>query len=368
MDETKNNQRIWQVSFLKGIAIIMVVLVHSAQPFKVHGLEFMQMGCQIFFVLSGFTLALSYDKNYTGYKSFLQHRYIKLLPGYSMTICLGLILSGISILLFKKNITGIDTNPADIIINLIMIHGLFPTIANNHVVRGGWFVGTIVLLYITFPLLIKLFKNKFKDNKLTYFNVVFLFIFINCVIAIILKITFDYTIENNSFEYFSVVNQLPCFILGIVLYNLRDRINYNKEKLLLMVLFLLSISIVIFYTEYTFSFVLLPGIFSIFTIYLFVLLRKFTDKISKNIIVKSISQIGDISFPIYLIHSFIVYDAIYFVKKAYHYINKGGDTLILYLILLPFIFISVVFAGNMYNGMIKKVSSLILINKNIHNL
>ncbi len=361
MDNTKNNQRIWQVSFLRGIAIIMVVLVHSAQPFKIHGLEFMQMGCQIFFVLSGFTLALSYDKHYTDYKSFLQHRYTRLLPGYAMTICLGLIVSGISTLLFKKNITGIDTNLADIIINLFMIHGLFPTKANNRVVRGGWFVGTIVLLYVTFPFFMKLFKNK-KDNKLTNFNIVFLFIFINCVIAVILKTTLDYTIENNSFEYFSVVNQLPSFILGIVLYNFKDRIDYNKEKLLLMI-FLLGISIIVFYIEYTFSFVLLPGIFSIFTIYLFVLLRKLPDNTSNNIIVKSISKIGDISFPIYLIHSFIVYDAIYFVKKAYQYINRGEDTLILYFILLPFIFISAVFAGNVYNVIIKKVSSLILINE-----
>ena len=345
MNEIKSNQRIWQVSFLKGIAIIMVVLVHSAQPFKVHGLEFMQMGCQIFFVLSGFTLALSYDKHYTNYKSFLQHRYIRLLPGYAMTICLGGIVSGISILLFNKNISGIDINLVDIIINLIMIHGLFPTNANNHVVRGGWFVGTIVLLYIIFPLLIKLFKNENRDKLITNFSFVLLFIFINIVIALIIKVTLGYTIENNSYEYFSIVNQLPCFILGIVLYNLKDRINYNK-KILLLILFLLGISIVIFYNECTFSFVLLPGIFSFFTIYLFILLRKFPDNVSNNIVVKSISKIGEISFPIYLIHSFIVYDAIYFVKKAYNYINKGGNTLILYLILLPFIFISVVLAGS----------------------
>ena len=363
MIETKNNQRIWQVSFLKGIAIIMVVLVHSAQPFKVHGLEFMQMGCQVFFVLSGFTLALSYDKHYTDYKSFLLHRYIRLVPGYIMTIFLGLIVSGISILLFKKNITGIDTNLVDVIINLIMIHGLFPTQANNHVVRGGWFVGTMVLLYMIFPLFMKLLPKKKNSTSIWVIVLFFFIVLINCVVTLLLKLNLNFFIENNSYAYFSIFNQLPCFLLGIVLYHLWQRDDYNGVIMLLMIILGVGISIILFYTNTIFSFVLLPSVFGAFVINVFLLLKKCQKNTSKNVIIKLISEIGDISFPIYLIHSFIVYDAMYFVKKAILYINRGGDMKLLYHILLPFVLMSVVWAGYFYNCMIKKVSSMMPNNK-----
>lgn len=50
------------VDIFKGIAIIMVILVHSAQTFELPGginyiPRFGQMGCQIFFLLSSFTMA-----------------------------------------------------------------------------------------------------------------------------------------------------------------------------------------------------------------------------------------------------------------------------------------------------------------------
>lgn len=53
------------VDIFKGIAIIMVILVHSAQTFELpkginYILNFGQMGCQIFFLLSSFTMIYNF--------------------------------------------------------------------------------------------------------------------------------------------------------------------------------------------------------------------------------------------------------------------------------------------------------------------
>lgn len=53
------------VDIFKGIAIIMVIIVHSAQTFELpEGINYIpkfgQMGCQIFFLLSSFTMIYSF--------------------------------------------------------------------------------------------------------------------------------------------------------------------------------------------------------------------------------------------------------------------------------------------------------------------
>lgn len=58
------------VDFLKGIAIILVMVCHASQPISAYNatikmiLSFGQLGCQIFFFLSGFLMYKKYiNKN-----------------------------------------------------------------------------------------------------------------------------------------------------------------------------------------------------------------------------------------------------------------------------------------------------------------
>jgi peptidoglycan/LPS O-acetylase OafA/YrhL len=60
--------RLDAITAYKGIAIMMVIMVHSAIRFDIpNSLSFItrfgQMGCQIFFVISGFSLMLSFDRH-----------------------------------------------------------------------------------------------------------------------------------------------------------------------------------------------------------------------------------------------------------------------------------------------------------------
>ena len=58
------NNRLKSLDILKGIAITMVVLVHYNQSYanNINAFKFGQMGCQVFFVLSGFSVTSSFCK------------------------------------------------------------------------------------------------------------------------------------------------------------------------------------------------------------------------------------------------------------------------------------------------------------------
>ena len=60
-----NMRRNLVVDYFKGIAILMVVLVHSEQTFELpEGINYIprlgQLGCQIFFLLSCFTICYNF--------------------------------------------------------------------------------------------------------------------------------------------------------------------------------------------------------------------------------------------------------------------------------------------------------------------
>ena len=163
-------EKLPQVDLFKGIAIFMIVLTHSAHPFSLPIWatwlpRFGQMGCQIFLVLSAFTLCLSYERKRPRYLSFVKTRFLRLALEYWCVLLLNTLIAGISILATGENALGTDLNPKHILINALLLHGLVPA-ANNSVIRGGWFVGTIFLFYLLFPLLFRLYRSRlFASQK-----------------------------------------------------------------------------------------------------------------------------------------------------------------------------------------------------------
>lgn len=90
------------ITFLKGLAILGVILVHAPQLIKeINPLirEFLHagaFGCQLFFVISGFLAVKSWErllakyensteKNRTTYKTFLKKRYLSIAPIYILS-------------------------------------------------------------------------------------------------------------------------------------------------------------------------------------------------------------------------------------------------------------------------------------------
>ena len=129
------------ISFYKGLAIMLVIMVHTSQCFSLVEpfssiTEFGDLGCQIFFAISAFCLCISYENRQELYVDYLKRRLKRIAPGYWLTIVLSVSLAWGSLLALGKNVLGVSLKPFDIVANVALVNGLCLQSANNQVVRG----------------------------------------------------------------------------------------------------------------------------------------------------------------------------------------------------------------------------------------
>ena len=353
------------VSFFRGIAILMVVMVHSFQAFDVSSVakfvpRFGQMGCQFFFILSAYCLCMSNAKKATKVGLFYSRRFLSLAPGYWMTILINLFIVALSTIIFGYSIYNVDTKLVDIILNLLLLHGFVPFWGPmNSVVMGGWFVGTLAIFYLLFPILHKLY---FYDNLRWKSIRPFIFplgITIICSLLIIISgIGQDTYCVNSSVKYFSFINQLPSFAFGFSLYDLAQN-GKNKFYFPLAIVFFLA-TIVLFYNPCKISFVYAPTLMTAFVLFLFLSLNGWE---STNKISSFICNLGDKSYAIYLSHFWIMFALIDLIKELAGNIELGISNDVIYLLSLPFTLLLVYLLAMGYDKMISwlklRISSLL---------
>lgn len=361
-----NNSRAL-TDFFKGIAIILVILVHSHQRFDLALMfnavqRFGQMGCQIFFVLSSFGLCYSYSKKQLQFVPFMKKRISKLLIGYYGAIILHAIYRVLLASMQGKDIIS-SLNIPGIVINMLFLNGFVPINGiNNTIVRGGWYIGTTVILYALFPLLYKIYftvRNDFwkKYRIVTFPLAIFCVASLTVIVAGFIHPAF--MCRNNSFVYFSFVNQLTPFALGLVLFDIKDRLHINKKALPFSLLSLF-VSIILFFGNFKYSFVFCPSFVAASFLLMYAWISTNKNNCNKiengsNVVVRTILAFGKNSFPIYLTHSFIVYEFSMVSLKFLRTINNND--LLWYIVLLPIEFCLVYFVGYLYNkciALIKK--------------
>ena len=312
------------------------------------------MGCQIFFVLSSFGLCYSFSKEIPSWFSHMKRRISKLAIGYWGAILIHVIYRILVAIIFKKDIITAINIPG-VIINTLFLNGFVPIGGiNNTIVRGGWYVGTTVILYALFPLLYKIYfqsKNKaWKKYRTVIFSLAVFFI-TSTIVILAEFIHPSFTCGNNSFIYFSFVNQLTPFALGLILFDMSNRYHNTKHALLVSVTFWI-IAIVLFFGNYHYSFVFCPSFVAAGFVFLYWYLlnnESFYNAIHKgsNILVRTVSAFGKISFSIYLTHSFIVYEfssvCMRFLRPVYN------NDLLWYILLLPFQFCFTYLVAHIYD-------------------
>lgn len=161
-----NNSRIKSIDLIKGIAMIMVILVHYQQSFGIcKWFHYFQMGCPMFFVASGFGIMSLINRKFGGeinaknVKEFYLSRFKALAPGWYIAIVIVFLANTIAILTFGSTLNfGTNRSPISIICNLLFLQGLLP-FCNNDVMPGGWYIGTTVILYTLTPLILAALKK-----------------------------------------------------------------------------------------------------------------------------------------------------------------------------------------------------------------
>jgi peptidoglycan/LPS O-acetylase OafA/YrhL len=230
MDEVKLVSAVEKLDYIdiaRGIAILMVMLVHTSQA--VNGVSkpigdidrYGQMGVQLFFVTSAYTLCFSNIKRADEKQaliSFLIRRFFRIAPLYYVAIIGYFLLeSNMHILALIKMPYSLYNFEA-ITANILFIHG-FVLSANNNIVPGGWSIGTEMAFYLLFPILFALFDRAFKQyGIIALYGLFGLSVLLNTSVQLVLQQLWTSEIDDNSFIYYNLINQLPVFLLGMTIF------------------------------------------------------------------------------------------------------------------------------------------------------
>jgi peptidoglycan/LPS O-acetylase OafA/YrhL len=213
-------QKLQFVDALRGIAILLVILVHSSQRLGWVGrskgiADLGQFGVQLFFVTSAYTLARSWINRGDAPRrvsSFYIRRFFRIAPLYYI---------GIAIYFAVACFQGTEAiyTPGNVVANLIFVHGFVPTPANNKIVPGGWSIGTEMAFYLVFPLLI-VWAERMAARAWIVSGVVTASVgLVMADIVLGAWLTSNgVPAGNNTFFYLNFIVQLPVFLLGLLAY------------------------------------------------------------------------------------------------------------------------------------------------------
>ena len=325
-----NGEKLYSIDLLKSLAILMILFVHTGQMFKGSILydtaKLGQLGCQCFFVISGFTLCLSWDRRKVTARDFFLRRYKTIAPGYYFTL---LLFASITIFVQQFNIPHYweaNLELGGVLSNSFLIHGLFPDYMNT-VVPGGWYIGTTILMYITFPLLKRTLEwMQGRSLWLTAVIPLLLSLTVISTWAFIEKYVPDIELGNDTFVYFSILTQYPCFVLGGVLYVLRCDVSKAPNLILTILLTVLfgASSIWLFFSEWQYAFAILPLLAASCSACVLVVLIRTVDSSTTyqgSFLQRNASRISRVSYEMYLLHTLFAYFLVWYAHKVVRYLT-----------------------------------------------
>lgn len=304
------NAKLQYIDNLRAIAIIMVIITHAdvyikglSAPFIMLA-DFGQIGVQLFFLVSAFTLCLTLDKKKgedKSLKKFYIRRYFRIAPLYYFGIVLYVFYFCMLQPFLNVEATVVESKYSitNILANLLLVNDMVPGPANNKIVPGGWSIGTETTFYAIFPLIFMLYKKYGSSNRsLIVLSLAGLALCFGLVLAA-MSIT-GLSIRNNSFLYFNIICQLPVFLLGISLYfYLKNKPDINRSKphaylLGFIVTIIVAVMTFVYFKEMAF---LVPTMAGVCFLFLFMLF-KHVSFLNNHLL----SRIGQLSYSIYLFH------------------------------------------------------------------
>ncbi len=288
------------IDAMRGLAILGVMLLHCSTivpgryPFFVKNIfESGSRGVQLFFLVSAFTLFLSFRNNPKITKQstlkFFLRRFFRIAPMYYLGILYYTLNYHSSNLLSKHEVSITET-----VLNIFFIHGTTPYWING-TVPGGWSISIEMMFYCLVPFLVS--KIKSLNDALALF-------ILTVLLKTVLFIIFHHypLIPDRSlwdlFLFFYLPNQLPVFACGIIMFFIIT-VPKNEWKIKPEYLFYLAILILVQIATGTTLLFELNMQFAI----AFIILGYSLSKKQFFIVVNPITRyIGKISFSMYLVH------------------------------------------------------------------
>lgn len=302
------------IDCLRGVAALMVVAVHVIGSSEVcseflHTTgQFGQLGVQLFFVLSAYTLSNSLSNSLgkgtisltrSKYLSFMIKRYFRIAP---------LFYFGLAIyFLFRIYIGGtLQYSFLSISSNVLLLHGLYLTPLASNAVPGGWTIGAEFIFYLIFPFIFIWVRGKPKRFAFLASASVLFAVLAAIIVYVIAGKPFNIT--NNGQMYMAISTQFPCFVTGMFAYYIIDHKTRSILKSSYLNLFF-SIITATFVVNFWLSnylqsikYLLIPSISGLCFFFLLCGLLQLRPKWPSIF-----PEIGKRSYSIYIVHFVFVY-------------------------------------------------------------
>lgn len=359
------NNRVRAIDVFKGIAMIMVIMVHFEQSFGLcKWFRYFQMGCPIFFVCSGFGIMMlinrrypSLSENKKAMKSFYLSRIKSLAPGWYLAIIIVFSVNTVMIALTGHTMLfGTNRKPSAIILNLLFLHGFFP-FCNNTVTAGGWYIGTTAILYCITPFIVY-YLNKFQKREIFFVVSSAAGMFIWAVLNLLFRKAFSF----NAFNYFFFLVHYPEYLLGILLFLDLNEKTPNKHMLrlcLLLGIITFAAAFAVFYSRLpccTYFSAWLTAFAAFLTLYHYISVE--ADR-SESWIERILAAYGRNSYGIFLLHAFWVWPFIAFSEKIAKRIGLSIQNIPGFIVMIPVVLGMCYITGIAFNKVVKKTTDIV---------
>lgn len=281
------------IDSLRGIAILLVVLVHTGYNLDntmhffpqgvINTIFYCQYGVQLFFMVSAYTLTISYhsrlgEEHQT--RNFFLRRYFRIAPLFYLGIVLNLLL--------KEDISSFSW--IKLLSSLTFTSTLFGEPNHDGYVPGGWTISVEFIFYMLLPLICTKIKN---------INSSLIFVLLTLLVSASYQPLVDRLGIGEEFRisYFSILYQLPIFGLGILAY----WFVHQKEKKIEA-----STALLIAATAAIFCYLSFPLNFAFSIMFFFLLIAVYLHPY-KLLVNKALTRIGVVSFSMYVIHFIVIH-------------------------------------------------------------
>lgn len=293
------SDRLASLDFLRGVAILGVIGVHTIQAFpsevpQLDGIVGMgRFGVQLFFYVSAYTLCLMWLKRQgetAATRKFFVRRWLRIAPLFWLAGCF----------YFALSLRNPRDHLNELLLSATFLHGFSPT-AVQSIVPGGWSIAVEMTFYALFPWLITIFAEKHRIYLVSGLATWLLYTF--SLRPQILAYALAHTGNNDiagarEFAYLFFLNQAPVFLLGCyVFWLVHSRSRPSLAEIVVLASWLLA--------SLTQALITNDGHFGFAATYLSIGMACFLS-IRSALHWTPLDLLGRHSYSIYLVHFFVI--------------------------------------------------------------
>ncbi|WP_341534701.1 acyltransferase [Photobacterium kishitanii] len=295
------------IQYLRALAAIMVVIAHSSHKATIYNIDLLSSfkiggsGVDLFFIISGFIMCLTVDRNRQSFTSFMKARVVRIAPLYWILTCVALTIY----LINPDLVNSSSTRPTSIFSSFTLIPNGNPYLINN-----AWTLSYEFFFYLVFAFF--LFS---KNNQK-------LFTSITLIILVIIGLVFPpvdpkWVLKPTTFITNPVLIE---FVMGIVAYKIITNKMLSTKTAIITTL--IAIAIMITNNFYSSLWIHTLGHIIVYGIPMFLLFIGFVSLESKIPKINLLYQLGMSSYALYLVHPFII-TGVTIVMRKLGIINIG---------------------------------------------